>query len=976
MELRNIKRTVFILLFALLSSCLIQGVWGYTDSRTEQAPDLEWFLGSGASQYAQQTEDGGYIATGFSGDYDVLLHKIGADGNSQWTKVLGGSGFDYGIVIEQTTDGGYILAATTNSFDGDVIGNYDDLLSRHDNAWLVKLRPDQTIEWQKILGGSEGVGTPYVTQTTDGGYIFATSTCSNDHDVEGHHGSDDIWIVKLGPDGTIEWQKCIGTEKSEFCGRIIVGPSLGCIQFSSGFIQQTTDGGYVVIGTTERPSGDISDFKGGYYDALVIKLLPDGTTEWQKHYGGSGDESGNCIRQTSDGGYVFIAATTSSDGDVTGNHGDQDVWVVKLFADGNIEWQKSLGGTGYEAAACIEQTSDNGYLFSATTSSNDGDVSGNHGEIDIWLVKLLSDGSIKWQKCVGGSSMDYSRSSTHQTFDGGIILPVVACSGDGDFSLISGGDGILKLGSPHTNTAPVIDSSSPSGSVLMGEGGSQVFSVGASDPDGDDLTYSWTLDNTLVAESSASFLYEPGHDDVGLHELQCEVSDGTASASVFWTIDVQGANCPPVAHDDSFTIYEDTWCETSALGVLENDEDPESDALTAELVSGPAHGILSLNSDGSFTYTPDANFFGQDSFTYTACDGSASSDAATVTIMVNSVNDPPFADANGPYQADEGSSITLTAAGSSDVDGTVASYGWDLDGDGVVDVSGESVTYTWTDDYTGTVTLIVTDDEGATGTATAAISVSNVPPSITCLTVPTDPIGIGTTATAGVEFTDPGSGDNHEVCWDWGDGSSSTSTLTGGERITTNTHTYAGAGIYTIAVTVMDDDGGAGSMTSENYVVVYDPDGGFVTGGGWIESPAGAYAANPDLTGKATFGFVSKYKKGSSVPTGQTEFQFQVADLNFHSDEYDWLVVAGAKAKYKGTGTINGEGTYTFMISAIDADINKKDTFEIDRFRIKIWEEDGSANEVIIYDNGLGADLEDDNALTEIGRGSIVIHTK
>jgi hypothetical protein len=152
--------------------------------------------------------------------------------------------------------------------------------------------------------------------------------------------------------------------------------------------------------------------------------------------------------------------------------------------------------------------------------------------------------------------------------------------------------------------------------------------------------------------------------------------------------------------------------------------------------------------------------------------------------------------------------------------------------------------------------------------------------------------------------------------------------------------------------------------------VVYDSSGGFVTGGGWIMSPEGAYFADPSLTGKANFGFVSKYKKGATVPTGVTEFQFRVADLNFHSDTYEWLVVAGAKAQYKGVGTINGMGEYKFMLSAIDADINDVDVFTIDRFRIKIWTEDDLGNENVIYDNALAG--EDDNAMTETGGG--VIH--
>lgn len=144
--------------------------------------------------------------------------------------------------------------------------------------------------------------------------------------------------------------------------------------------------------------------------------------------------------------------------------------------------------------------------------------------------------------------------------------------------------------------------------------------------------------------------------------------------------------------------------------------------------------------------------------------------------------------------------------------------------------------------------------------------------------------------------------------------------------------------------------------------------GGFVTGGGWINSPVGAYIPDPSLTGKATFGFVSKYKKGATVPTGETEFQFKVADLNFHSDSYDWLVIAGARAKYKGTGPINGEGEYGFMLTAIDSDILGGD--KLDKFRMKIWDK---ATDQIVYDNQLYA-LDDADPTTVLRGGSIVVH--
>jgi hypothetical protein len=146
------------------------------------------------------------------------------------------------------------------------------------------------------------------------------------------------------------------------------------------------------------------------------------------------------------------------------------------------------------------------------------------------------------------------------------------------------------------------------------------------------------------------------------------------------------------------------------------------------------------------------------------------------------------------------------------------------------------------------------------------------------------------------------------------------------------------------------------------YLAVYDPSAGFVTGGGWIDSPAGAYTPELSLSGKATFGFVSKYKKGQSTPTGNTEFQFKAGNLNFHSDSYDWLIIAGYRAKYKGTGTINGAGEYGFMLTATDSDP--------DLFRIKIQDKiDGT----VIYDNKMNSDDTEYDG-TELGGGKIIVH--
>jgi probable HAF family extracellular repeat protein len=189
------------------------------------------------------------------------------------------------------------------------------------------------------------------------------------------------------------------------------------------------------------------------------------------------------------------------------------------------------------------------------------------------------------------------------------------------------------------------------------------------------------------------------------------------------------------------------------------------------------------------------------------------------------------------------------------------------------------------------------------------------------------------------------------------------------ENVKATLPAFTAAGVLKVCVAGTDAVGNTGSPECI-LLAVYDPTAGFVTGGGWITSPPGAYTPNPQLTGKANFGFVSKYQKGANTPTGETEFQFNVASLNFHSDTYEWLVVAGARAQFKGTGTINNSGTYGFLLTAIDGQISGGGG--VDKFRIKIWD---TTTDGIVYDNKLGAS-DTGNDATELGGGSIVIHAQ
>ncbi len=380
--------------------------------------------------------------------------------------------------------------------------------------------------------------------------------------------------------------------------------------------------------------------------------------------------------------------------------------------------------------------------------------------------------------------------------------------------------------------------------------------------------------------------------------------------------------------------------------------DPNNDVLTY---------AWDLDNDGDFddasginpTWIWTEEFFGVIGLKVTdnPTDFDPCSDIDYTTVEIG--NHAPVSDPNGPYPASPDSCISLDGAGSYDPDapgGDTITHAWDLDNDGEYDNSDEVQPEFCVGPVIGTVydiCLKVTDSYGETDVQCTTVTiVPNQPP----VADPNGPyLGPLYSCFDGTGSTDP-DGDSLTYSWDFGDGNTSA-----GE---TPCNTYTEARIYDVCLTVND-----GTVDSEEVctiAVVYDPDAGFVTGGGWIDSPTGAYIPDPTLTGKANFGFVAKYKKGANVPTGQTEFQFQTAGLNFHSSSYQWLVVTGNNyAKFKGSGTINGEGDFKFMLWAGD---NEPDTF-----RIKIWEEDEFDNEIDIYDNGF--DLE-------IGGGAIVIHVK
>jgi hypothetical protein len=418
-------------------------------------PSIQWqkcLGGSGLddANSIQLTSDGGYIVAGesSSNDADVTSHhgtsstydywvvKLNGNGNIIWQKSLGGTTNDYARCVQQTSDSGYIVVGEGYSNDGDVSTHHGN--NTKSDYWVVKLDATGTIQWEKSFGGTDNDVATSIQQLTDGSYIIAGYSSSNDGDVSGNHGNKDLWIVKINGSGVLQWQKSLG----------------GTAEDNASCIEQTADGGYIIAGTTYSSDGDVTANHGNS-DYWIVKLDALGNIQWQKNYGGNSNDDASSIQQTLDGGYIVAGESASNDGDVTGHHDginiNFDYWIVKLDGAGNIQWEKSFGGTDngssiiQDIATSAQQTTDGGYIIGGYSSSVDGDVVGNIGMEDYWIIKLNSVGNIEWKKNYGGTDNDDAR-SIKQTNDGGYIIAGYSSSFDGDVSGNHGGDyWVVKL---------------------------------------------------------------------------------------------------------------------------------------------------------------------------------------------------------------------------------------------------------------------------------------------------------------------------------------------------------------------------------------------------------------------------------------------------------------------------------------------------------------------------------------------------
>lgn len=397
--------------------------------------ELDWIRNFGGSgndkpQAIIATEDGGMAVLGYTNSTDgeltdktqavndYWLLKLDAQGDLEWSRSYGGSKDDRGQALIQTSDGGYAMAGYAMSSDGDGSANQ----GFHDH-WIVKLDAAGNLEWEQSYGFAGHDHAYDLVQTPDGGYFFggfldvvASGGQGSTAKIRGltAHGVGEFWGTKIDSQGQIEWRRFFGGTNNDRAHAVV----------------NSYDGGYILAGFSESDDTDISNTKGSY-DFWLVKLDADGDLLWERSYGGTGIDVAFDIEKTGDGAYVVVGHSFSSDKDISSNHGASDVWLIKIDEQGDLLWEKTLGGSMFDSANSVKQAQDGGFLIAGNSRSSDQDLTQNSGENDMWVIKTDASGNLIWQMSLGGSGIDLGLDLIEH---GGSQLIFVGQSGSADFN--------------------------------------------------------------------------------------------------------------------------------------------------------------------------------------------------------------------------------------------------------------------------------------------------------------------------------------------------------------------------------------------------------------------------------------------------------------------------------------------------------------------------------------------------------------
>ncbi len=407
-----------------------------------------------------------------------------------WTTYIGTKRSMF-VEVQPAADGGFIAVGAVNATTA----------ATGEDAWIVKTDASGTVTWQQTLGGSDRDIFTTVLQTSDGGYLAGGFTASSDGDVTGHHGGNDIWLVKFDDTGAVEWKQCYGGSMSD-----MISTSFSSFFTKDGLIQETPDGGFVIAGSSNSSNGDVSGFHGSSSvtatstrgDIWLFKINAGGTLLWQHCIGGSMNEWPSSLLLTDDNGFLIGGVTSSSNGDAanSGYRGGRsslieggDLWVIKADSTGAIDWQKCYGGSGVELLSGMIKDHDGHYVLAGHSASSDGDISNPPAGLlsglnpKPWLAKIDDTGALVWEHFLYLDSVNA----------GGEYITSIVPSIDGSYSIAysQAGQhykGFLKTdssGSLHwisenmqlTENAALLQIKQLPGGGFIGIGGSPTVSV-------------------------------------------------------------------------------------------------------------------------------------------------------------------------------------------------------------------------------------------------------------------------------------------------------------------------------------------------------------------------------------------------------------------------------------------------------------------------------------------------------------------
>ncbi|MDR1264577.1 MAG: hypothetical protein LBK42_03170 [Propionibacteriaceae bacterium] len=343
---------------------------------------------------------------------------------STWAKAYGGQDDDKFFDLTVAADGSIFAAGYTGSTDGDITTNRGDR-----DALLAKIAPDGTLIWARAYGGTNYDTFNALAIAADGSLFAAGYTLSTDGDII--TSKNGIWwgdalLAKIAPDGTLVWARAYGGASGE--------------TFSA--VALADDGSVLAAGDTNSIAGDITTSHGGWSDALLAKIAPDGDIIWTRTYGGTNDDKFNALAVADDGDILAAGYTESDDGDITTNRGDEDALLAKIAPDGALRWTRTYGGTSRDTFNDLAVADDGDILAAGYTESDDGDITTNRGGWDALLVKTAPDGTLLWAQTHGGTDWD-SFNTLVIAADGDILAAGYTGSTDGDLPPSHGDDDAL-----------------------------------------------------------------------------------------------------------------------------------------------------------------------------------------------------------------------------------------------------------------------------------------------------------------------------------------------------------------------------------------------------------------------------------------------------------------------------------------------------------------------------------------------------